>query len=74
MHPTISGHISQPYIRVLWYKRVTPEIKKYSTVGENIIATSKIRYNYGAIQSCIFQILLFIAPKDDSKNITVTFR
>ena len=28
------------------------------TVGENIIATTKIRNNYGAIQSLIFPILL----------------
>ena len=28
-----------------------------STVGENIIATTKIRNNYGAIQSFIFPIL-----------------
>ena len=27
------------------------------TVGENIIATTKIRNNYGAIQSLIFSIL-----------------
>ena len=29
----------------------------YTTVGENIIATHKIRYNYDAIQSFKFPIL-----------------
>ena len=30
---------------------------RVSTVGKNIIATTKIRNNYGAIQSFIFPIL-----------------
>ena len=34
------------------------QLKMTVTVGENIIATTKIRNNYGAIQSFIF----FIAP------------
>ena len=45
---------------VLWL----PKAKDYSTaVGENIIATTKIRNNYGVIQSIIHNIGLFsIAP------------
>ena len=35
-------------------------LKTYYTVGENIIATTKIRNNYGAIQSFIFSILLLV--------------
>ena len=34
-------------------------MKQNCTVGENIIATTKIRNNYGAIQSFIFPILDF---------------
>ena len=30
---------------------------EYNTVGENIIATIKMRKNYGAIQSFLFSIL-----------------
>ena len=47
---------------------------EYNTAGENIIATTKIRNNYGAIQSFIFQYcdsnigLYSIAP---SKVITL---
>ena len=38
---------------------LTPLLSKLKecTVGENIIATIKIRNNYGTIQSFIFQIL-----------------
>ena len=32
----------------------------YNTVGENIIATTKIRNNYGAIQSFIFAIAILV--------------
>ena len=35
---------------------ICPAVEK-CTVGENIIATTKIRNNYGAIQSFIFPLL-----------------
>ena len=41
------------------------------TVGENIIAITKIRNNYGAIKSLNFPI---VALKGDSEKITVSFR
>ena len=53
---------------------------EYNTVGENIIATIKMRKNYGAIQSFLFSILqyrqfsFFLALKGDSEKITITFR
>ena len=51
-------------------------------VGENIIATTKIRNNYVAIHSFIFPIIalptiaiaIVVALKGDSEKITVSFR
>ena len=37
-----------------WVRTITLQLR---TVGENIIATTKVRNNYGAIQSFIFTIL-----------------